>query len=319
MTNNSDNKAETLPGIDRPLRIGTRESPLAMAQAEMVVTALLLAHGWQPEQIELVPIVATGDRIQDRALADIGGKALWTKELDWALHEGEIDCAVHSMKDVETLRPDSLIIAAMLERADTRDRLIGANSIDDLPQGAVVGTASPRRRAQLLGLRSDLDIRLIRGNVHTRLSKIKSGEFTATLLAAAGLLRLDLDDTGTDIPHDIMLPAPAQGAIGIETLAESNHLRSVLKEISHPATFRAIMAERAFLKELTADCHSPVGAYATVDGMRITLRAQIMLPDGSESINKTSEFDVGDVEAPAQLARKLLGEASAELKAIFGR
>ena len=317
MTNNSDNKVEILPGIDRPLRIGTRESPLAMAQAEMVATALVSVHGWRSDMVELVPIVATGDRIQDRALADIGGKALWTKELDRALHDGEIDCAVHSMKDVETVRPDTLIIAAMLERADTHDRLIGADSIDDLPHGAVIGTASPRRRAQLLLQRSDLDIRLIRGNVHTRLAKIKNGEFAATLLAAAGLLRLDMDDIGTDIPRDIMLPAPAQGAIGIETLTQSSHLRRVLKEISHHATFRAIMAERAFLKELTADCHSPVGAYATIDGMSINLCAMILMPDGSESISKSSQFDVGDVEAPALLARKLLGEASAELKAIF--
>ncbi|MEW4468866.1 hydroxymethylbilane synthase [Parasphingorhabdus sp. JC815] len=315
MTKN--NKPDILPGIDRPLRIGTRESPLAMAQAKMVATKLLSIHGWRPDMVELVPIVATGDRIQDRALADIGGKALWTKELDWALHEGEIDCAVHSMKDVETLRPDTLIIAAMLERADTHDRLIGAGSIDDLPQGAIVGTASPRRRAQLLLRRGDLDIRLIRGNVHTRLAKIKNGEFSATLLAAAGLLRLGMDDIGTDLPDDIMMPAPAQGAIGIETLSRSSHLRGVLKEISHHATFRAIMAERAFLKELTADCHSPVGALATVDGMRIKLRAKILMPDGSENISKTSEFDVGDVEAPALLARKLLGEASEELKAIF--
>lgn len=318
MTNNKDNKAK-IPGKDRPLRIGTRESPLAMAQANMVASALLSAHGWGMDQVELVPIVATGDRIQDRALADIGGKALWTKELDWALHEGKIDCAVHSMKDVETLRPDTLIIAAMLERADTHDRLIGADSIDNLPEGAIIGTASPRRKAQLLGLRSDLDIRLIRGNVQTRLSKIENGEFTATLLAAAGLHRLDMEDIGTDIPHEIMLPAPAQGAIGIETLTESSHLRSLLKEISHPATFRAVMTERAFLKELSADCHSPIGAYATNDGMSIKLDAKILLPDGSESISESSQFDVGDVEAPARLARKMLGEASAELKAIFDK
>lgn len=318
MTNNKDNKAK-IPGKDRPLRIGTRESPLAMAQANMVASALLSAHGWGMDQVELVPIVATGDRIQDRALADIGGKALWTKELDWALHEGKIDCAVHSMKDVETLRPDTLIIAAMLERADTHDRLIGADSIDSLPEGAIIGTASPRRKAQLLGLRSDLDIRLIRGNVQTRLTKIENGEFAATLLAAAGLHRLDMEDIGTDIPHEIMLPAPAQGAIGIETLTESSHLRSLLKEISHPATFRAVMTERAFLKELSADCHSPIGAYATNDGMSIKLDAKILLPDGSESISESSQFDVGDVEAPARLARKMLGEASAELKAIFDK
>ncbi|WP_109354567.1 hydroxymethylbilane synthase [Sphingorhabdus sp. EL138] len=319
MTGDGDSKQEKLAGIDRPLRIGTRQSPLAMAQAEMAAAAILSAHGWRPDQVELVPMVASGDKIQDRALAELGGKALWTKELDRALHDGDIDCAVHSMKDVETVRPDVFIIAAMMERADTHDRLIGARSIDDLPQAAIVGTASPRRKAQLLRHRSDLDIRLIRGNVQTRLQKIQDGEYHATLLAAAGLNRLDMDDIGIDISPDVMLPAPAQGAIGIETLSDSSHLRRVLKEISCSNTSRAVTTERSFLKELTADCHSPVAASATVDGMRIHLRSEILLPDGSECISGESEFDAGDVAAPARLARKLLGQASTELKNIFGR
>ncbi len=319
MTGDSDSKREKLAGIDRPLRIGTRKSPLAMAQAEMAASAILSAHGWRPDQVELVPMVATGDKIQDRALAELGGKALWTKELDRALNDGDIDCAVHSMKDVETVRPDVFIIAAMMERADTHDRLIGARSLDDLPQAAIVGTASPRRKAQLLRHRSDLDIRLIRGNVQTRLQKIQDGEYHATLLAAAGLNRLDMDDIGIDISPDVMLPAPAQGAIGIETLSDYSHLRRVLKEISCSNTSRAVTTERLFLKELTADCHSPVAASATVDGMRIRLRSEILLPDGSEYIGGESEFDAGDVEAPARLARKLLGQASTELKVIFGR
>lgn len=319
MTANGDDKRELLAGIDRPLRLGTRQSPLALAQAELAATAILSTQGWRPDQVELVPMVASGDKIQDRALAEVGGKALWTKELDRALLDGDIDCAVHSMKDVETLRPDMFIIAAIMERADTHDRLIGADTIGLLPQKAIVGTASPRRKAQLLRRRPDLDIRLIRGNVQTRLKKIEQGEFAATLLAAAGLDRLDMGDVGSEIPDDIMLPAPAQGAIGVETLAASNHMRKVLQEISSTATSRAVTVERLFLKELTADCHSPVAALAVANQHKITLRAEILLPDGSECVSDTSEFVMGDVAAPVQLAKKMLGQASPELRAVFGR
>jgi len=317
MSENS--KKEILAAIDRPLRIGTRQSPLAMAQAQMTVNALLSAHGWSPDQVELVPMIASGDKITDRALADVGGKALWTKELDHALGNGEIDCSVHSMKDVETIRPEEFILAAMLERGDIHDRLIGADSLDSLAEGAVVGTASPRRKAQLLRHRSDLDIRLIRGNVQTRLQKIADGEYDATLLAAAGLNRLDMEEVGTEISEEIMLPAPAQGAVGIETRSDDRHLRLLMRPISSSNTFRAIMAERLFLKQLTADCHSPVAALATIDGVTVHLRAEILLPDGSEFVAGSKSFDTGDVSAPAILADTLLGKASAELKAIFSR
>ena len=255
-----DSKKEILAGLDRPLRIGTRQSPLAMAQARMAANALLSTHAWRSEQVELVPMVASGDKILDRSLAEVGGKALWTKELDHALDNGEIDCSVHSMKDVETIRPEQFILAAMLERADIHDRLIGSDSIEALREGAIVGTASPRRKAQLLRQRSDLDIRLIRGNVQTRLQKIEDGDYDATLLAAAGLERLDM-----------------------------------------------------------GDCHSPVAALATIDGARAYLRAEILLPDGSECVAGSSHFDIGDVSAPAILAETLLGQASPELKAIFGQ
>ena len=314
-----DSKKEILAGLDRPLRIGTRQSPLAMAQATMAANALLSVHGWRPDQVELVPMIASGDKILDRALAEIGGKALWTKELDRALGAGEIDCAVHSMKDVETIRPDEFIIAAMLERADIHDRLIGADSIEDLRNGAIVGTASPRRKAQLLRQRSDLDIRLIRGNVQARLQKIEDGEYDATLLAAAGLNRLDMGDVGTEISDKIMLPAPAQGAIGIEVRTDDAHVRRLMHAISSINTFRAVTAERLFLKRLTADCHSPVAAMATIDGASVHLRAEILMPNGSEFVDGESNFDTGDVSAPAIVADKLLGQASAELRAIFGR
>jgi hydroxymethylbilane synthase len=312
-------KKEILAGLDRPLRIGTRQSPLAMVQAEMTANALLSAHGWGPDQLELVPMIASGDRIVDRSLAEVGGKALWTKELDHALGSGEIDCAVHSMKDVETIRPNEFILAAMLERADIHDRLIGAESIDALAERAIVGTASPRRKAQLLRQRSDLDIRLIRGNVQTRLQKIADGEYDATLLAAAGLNRLDMEEVGTEISDAIMLPAPAQGAVGIETRSDDLHVRQLMRAISSANTFRAVIAERLFLKQLTADCHSPVAALATIDGATVHLRAEILMPDGSECVAGSSSFDIGDVFAPAILADTLLGQASAELKAIFGR
>ncbi|MBQ0772971.1 MAG: hydroxymethylbilane synthase [Sphingomonadales bacterium] len=312
-------KKEILAGLDRPLRIGTRQSPLAMAQAEMTANALLSTHGWRPDQVELVPMIASGDKILDRALADVGGKALWTKELDHALGNGEIDCAVHSMKDVETIRPEAFILAAMLERADIHDRLIGAESIDALADSAIVGTASPRRKAQLLRQRPDLDIRLIRGNVQTRLQKIADGDYDATLLAAAGLNRLDMEDVGSEISDEIMLPAPAQGAVGIETRSDDRHVRQLMRAISSAKTFRAVIAERLFLKQLTADCHSPVAALATIDGAKAYLRAEILLPDGSEFVSGSSDFDIGDVSAPVILADKLLGQASAELQAIFGK
>ncbi len=319
MTANIDPKQKLLAGIDRPLRIGTRQSPLAMVQTELAAAAILAAHGWHPDKIELVPMVATGDKIQDRALAEVGGKALWTKELDRALHKGEIDCAVHSMKDVETVRPNAFTIAAIMKRADVHDRIVGTESITALPIGAVVGTASPRRKAQLLCQRSDLDIRLIRGNVQTRLQKIEDGEFAATMLAAAGLDRLGMGDIGQKISKDVMLPAPAQGAVGIETLTDDNHVRRLVREISCSTTSRAVTAERLFLKELTADCHSPVAALASVEGLETQLQAEILLPDGSEVVCDSSSFENGDVRAPARLAKKMLGRASPALRAVFGR
>ncbi|MEO0441483.1 MAG: hydroxymethylbilane synthase [Pseudomonadota bacterium] len=319
MRTNTDPSSGARPGIDRPLRLGTRQSPLAMVQAKMTAKAILKAQRWSADQIELVPMIASGDKILDRSLAEVGGKALWTKELDRALATGEIDAAVHSMKDVETIRPEQFVIAAMLKRADIRDRLVGAENIDSLPHGAIVGTASPRRKAQLLRQRSDLDIRLVRGNVQTRLAKIEAGEYAASLLAAAGLDRLGMGDIGKEIPDQVMLPAPAQGAIGIETLREASGVRELLSAISCSATFRAVMAERTFLAELTADCHSPVAANAMVQGDKILFRAEILLPDGSESVGDTVTFAIDDENAPAQLARSLLARSSAKLQAVFGR
>lgn len=296
---------------DTPLKLGTRASPLALAQAHMVRNALLLAHGWSEDRVEIVAMTASGDRILDRALAEVGGKALWTKELDRALFEGDIDFSVHSMKDVETIRPEALDIVAMLPRADVRDRLIGADSIAALRQGARVGTSSPRRTAQLLRLRPDLEITLFRGNVATRLGKLEAGEADATLLAAAGLDRLDMGNVGVAIAEEEMLPAPAQGAIGIETLGANTRVRELLAAINHVPTFRCVMAERAFLAALDADCHSPVGAQARLDGDMLRIRGEILMPDGSE--RQADESD-----DPTALAQALLERASPELRAIFG-
>jgi hydroxymethylbilane synthase len=250
------------PSVNQPFRIGTRSSPLALAQAEMTKAALCAAHGWAAEAVQLVPMLSSGDKVQDRPLAEIGGKALWTKELERALIESEIDIAVHSMKDVETVRPDAFMIAAMLPRADVRDRLIGADSILSLPQNALVGTSSPRRAAQLKALRPDLRTAPIRGNVATRLAKVASGEFDATLLAAAGLDRLGMSDVGVAIETSQMLPAASQGAIGIDCLSRRYDVVQLLKPIDHHDTFSCVMAERSFLEKLGGTCHSPVAAQA---------------------------------------------------------
>jgi len=286
--------------MNRPLRIGTRGSPLALAQARLVADALRAGCG---VETEIVPITTSGDAIQDRPLAEVGGKALWTKELDLALSEGRTDLSVHSMKDVETIRPDTLLVAAMLERGDARDRLIGAESIADLPHGARIGTSSPRRAAQLLARRPDLHTLSIRGNVQTRLAKVARGEVDATLLAAAGLDRLGLVE---GVPLDL-LPAPAQGAIGIEILAERADLRTLLEAVDHRPTHDAVTCERAFLAALGGDCHSAVAALAK-DGV---VRAEILSPDGGE-------VHAGEGE-PAELARRLLAAASPALRATFGR
>ena len=296
------------------LKLGTRGSPLALVQARLVRAALCAANGWEEDSVEIVPIRTTGDKVQDRALAEIGGKALWTKELDRALLDSEIDCAVHSMKDVETVRLDAIRIAAMLPRADVRDRLIGADSIAALRQGAVVGTSSPRRSAQLKRIRPDLTTVLFRGNVDTRLAKLAAGDVDATLLAAAGLDRLGRPEIGTAIPHDVMLPAPAQGAVGIEARAGDERVLGWLGAIDHPATHACVLVERALLAALQADCHSPVAALATIVGAQITLRAELLAEDGSAHVSGTATGDAGTAEA---LAQELLDRAPPAVRRLF--
>ena len=283
----------------------------------MVARALEEAHGWAPETVIILPIRTSGDRIQDRPLAEVGGKALWTKELDLALLAGETHCSVHSMKDVESDRPDSLSIAAMLQRADVRDRLIGASSIEGLPNGARVGTSSPRRAAQVKRLRPDIETLPIRGNVDTRLAKCASGDVHATLLAAAGLDRLGRD-AGTPIELDVILPAPAQGAIGIECRSDDVTTAALLAAIDHRATHDAVLVERAFCKALGGTCHSPVAAYARVDGPAVDFTCEILSEDGSDHVAECGRFPVGDLEAPAAMARRLLASAPTSIKRLFG-
>ena len=293
--------------MDRPLRLGTRGSPLALAQARMAAAALCSAYGWTEDRIEIVPITTSGDRIQDRPLAELGGKALWTKELDRCLLDGRTDLSVHSMKDVETIRPDALAIAAMLPRADPRDRIVGVERIEDLPPGARVGTSSPRRRAQVLARRPDLSIVTMRGNVQTRLAKLERGEADATLLAAAGLERIGLSDVGTVID---LLPAPSQGAVGLEVAADRADMRALVEAVDHDATHRCVAAERAFLAALGGGCRSAVAAHAQCLDGGIRLRAEILGPDGEE-------VQSGEGSDPAELARTLLARASPKLRAMF--
>ena len=282
----------------------------------MTKAALIAAHGWADADIEIVSVTTEGDIILDRPLAEIGGKALWTKTLDAKLLAGEIDFSVHSMKDVETIRPDAISLSAILERADPRDRLIGAASIADLPHGARVGTSSPRRAAQVQRLRPDVQIVGFRGNVATRLAKLERGEADATLLAAAGLDRLGRHDIGVVLDPEHMLPAASQGAVGIEARTDDAAMRTLLDAINHGPTRTAVEAERALLAELTADCHSPVGAHAHWDGDVLTLTAELLLGDGRDHVRDTIIVD--NANASASLASRLLDRASPELRALFG-
>ena len=297
------------PSSGRPFRLGTRRSPLAMAQAHETRARLCAAHGWAEDAVELVPVTASGDRIQDRPLAEIGGKALWTRELDAWLLEGVIDAAVHSLKDVETLRPAALTIAAVLPREDVRDVLLGAASIAALPPGARVGTSAPRRAAQLLHARPDLTVVGFRGNVATRVAKLAAGEVDATLLAAAGLARLGETGVGTPLELDDWLPAPAQGAIGIECRTDDARALEYLAAIDHAPSRAQVMAERALLAGLGGTCHSPIAVLTTHEGGDLLMRAALLSPDGAARIERSARFASDDLDAPARLAALLLDEA----------
>jgi len=280
------------------------------------MAAIKAAHNLPDDAVVLVPMLATGDKIQDRPLAEIGGKALWTKELERALLDDQIDIAVHSMKDVETVRADIFDISAMLPRADVRDRLIGAASLDDLKHGARVGTSSPRRAAQLQRARPDVRIVPLRGNVATRLAHIENGHADATLLAAAGLDRLDMGNVGAPLPLSQFLPAASQGAVGIDRLTSRKELAPFLAAINDVDTFVAVNAERALLEALGGNCHSPVAALAQVEGAQIRLKGEVFTADGREMHAGEIVYDASG-DGPAQLADQLLADASDELRSMF--
>ncbi len=282
------------------LRLGTRGSPLALVQARETQALLARVHDIAPERIEIRVIKTSGDMIRDRALSEAGGKGLFTKEIERALADGEVDIGVHSSKDMPTLLPDGLILSAFLEREDVRDALISprAASIEALPHGAIVGTAALRRQAQLKHLRPDLRTILFRGNVETRLRKIAEGEADATLLAVAGLKRLGLIGHATAIlSEDDFLPAIGQGAICLETRGEDAATNRLVAGIDHRDTHLALTLERAFLGVLDGSCRTPIAGHAKVDGERISFRGQILKPDGSAVHETTRSGSVGEAEA----------------------
>jgi hydroxymethylbilane synthase len=299
------------------LRLGTRGSPLALAQARKVAAAIETAQRWPDGWVQIVEIKTTGDKVPDKPIAEIGGKAVWTKELDRALLAGEVHFCVHSMKDVESERPKGIHIAAVRPRGDVRDRIVGAESIDKLKHGAKVGTSSPRRKAQLLRLRPDLEVVPLRGNVETRLKKLESGEVDATLLSSAGLKRLEIK-VGTAIPTETVLPPPGQAVIGMECRSNDTRTQSVLSTVSNGITFNCVRAERAFSRALGGTCHSPVAAFCVLEDGDLHMRAQLFSEDGGDMVEDRAVFDCGDDEAPTELARSLLAKAPESIRRLFG-
>ncbi|MBE9556848.1 MAG: hydroxymethylbilane synthase [Proteobacteria bacterium] len=281
------------------LKIGTRGSPLALVQAHEVRDRLLATHDGL--SVEIVIISTTGDQVQDRRLAEVGGKGLFTKEIQEALIDGRIDLAVHSMKDVETWLPDETTLAVVLEREDPRDAFLSprATTLDELPAGAAIGTSSLRRQAQILHRRPDLRVEMLRGNVQTRLRKLEEGVCDATLLALAGLKRLGNEGLAQSIIEtDVILPAVAQGVIGLETRREDSRVLDLVASLNHAPTWIRVTAERAMLAALDGSCHTPIGGLAelSADG-RISLTGLIAMPDGSQLHKMADEGPAGDPEA----------------------
>ncbi len=296
------------------IKIGTRGSPLALAQAHETRDRLVAAHGMDAADIEIIAISTTGDQVKDRPLAEIGGKGLFTKEIEDALMAGQIHLAVHSMKDMPAVLPPGLIIAAILPREDARDAFLSltAASLDDLQQGAVLGSSSVRRTAQVLRLRPDLTSVQFRGNVQTRLRKLSEGVADATFLACAGLNRLGLADKITmAMPVDLMLPAIAQGAIGIEIREDDDVTRALLAKINHSESATAIACERAFLQALDGSCRTPLAGHATLTGDRLNFRGHALTLDGVHCFETTRVGSIGDA---AEMGR----DAGAEVKARGG-
>jgi hydroxymethylbilane synthase len=303
----------TRPTPASPLKIGTRGSPLAMAQAHETRARLMAAFELPQDAFEIVVIKVTGDAIQDRPLKDIGGKGLFTREIEEALLDGSIDIAVHSMKDMPVLQPAGLLLDTYLPREDVRDAFVApdAATLRDLPEGARVGSSSLRRRAQLLNAFPHLEVVEFRGNVQTRLKKLADGVAAATFLAQAGLNRLGMAHVarGAMSPDD-MLPAVAQGAIGIERRADDMNTAAMLEAIHHTQTGQRLAAERAFLATLDGSCETPIAGLAEIDGTTLRLRGEVLRPDGSEKIADDRTSTIADAPDMARdMAQTLLKQA----------
>ncbi|HEY5644165.1 MAG TPA: hydroxymethylbilane synthase [Woeseiaceae bacterium] len=290
------------------IRIATRKSALALWQANHVADRLSLFP--EVESVELVPMSTRGDEILDRSLQKIGGKGLFIKELEVAMQRGEADIAVHSMKDVPAEMPEGFCLAAILERANDADALVSPDGrqFEDLPEGALIGSSSLRRQAQLRMMRPDLRIEPLRGNVNTRLAKLEAGEFDAIILAAAGLERLGLEQhISQQFTPDQMLPAAAQGVLGLECLSSNDELRALLGRMNHAETVKTTLAERVIARDLGASCQSPVAAHAVIEGDMLKVTALVAMPDGSEFIRETVMGDPNNPEAAgSELAQKLV-------------
>jgi len=302
-----------LPTPAQPLMIGTRGSLLALAQAHETRARLANAFDLPFEAFTIVVIKTTGDKIIDRPLKEIGGKGLFTREIEDDMLVGKIDIAVHSMKDMPTLQPDGLILDTYLPREDVRDAFISptARSLDDLAAGTVVGTSSLRRRAQLMLKRADLEVVEFRGNLQTRLMKLDQGVAAATFLAMAGLNRLQMSEVPhTAIETDVMLPAIAQGAIGIERRVGDTNVAEMLDAIHDTPTGQRLAAERSFLLELDGSCETPIAGLAELDGGMLHLRGEVLRPDGSESVSDAMSCPIEDgVAVGREMAQKLLAQA----------
>ncbi|MGD1880722.1 MAG: hydroxymethylbilane synthase [Paracoccaceae bacterium] len=294
-----------LPSPQKTLKIGTRGSPLALAQAHETRDRLSQAFDLQSESFEIVIIKVTGDAIQDRPLKEIGGKGLFTREIEEDLLSGKIDIAVHSMKDMPTIQPDGLVLNTYLPREDVRDAFVSSKltEIADLAEGSTVGTSSLRRKAQLLHRRPDLNVVEFRGNVQTRLQKLADGVADCTFLACAGLNRLNMSDVpAKPVDPDDMLPAVAQGAIGIERRMDDPNTAALLEAVHDTSTGQRLKAERSFLLTLDGSCETPIAGLAQLEADQLTLRGEVLRPDGSDAI---SDVRAGPISDGADMGRDL--------------
>lgn len=294
--------------------VGSRGSKLAIIQSELVMSELAKSH--PHVQFELLTITTTGDRRKHAPLAQLGGEGVFVKELEDALSARKVDLAVHSLKDMPTETPGEFRLAAVTERGDPRDALVSSSGkLADLPPGARVGTGSQRRAVQLLARRPDLDVRPLRGNVDTRLSKVSSGELDAIVLAAAGLIRLGLESMITEyLPPQAFVPAVGQGALGIEIRAGDDETAELVGHVNHEATWLGVTSERAFLESLGGGCRVPIGALATVEDARLHLMGMVASPTGGEILHAEVEGNpLAPQEAGTQLAQKMMGMGAASL------